>query len=401
MNTDGHRLRQTGRTDRRIFRREQGMLPALGFIALLAGLPVSAAITLLDDGYHVHPGDEIQEAMQAAATNQVQKTVRVHAGEYRSRVRRQALVWFNRSHDGIHLIAEGTVTLTAANPELALPSEPGFPAVVNHVVYFGDGVSSNTVMQGFQLTGANAFLTRAQTREMEPSTAILKNFFFYSDGGAIKVFGRSYPVLRDLTLIDNFTRPCGAGISIQHQGYKEGAVRIENCVFRNNRAQGTGGALDLLVGSAAEVVNCLFVENTSNTGEDLVAKNSGERPFVNNGVVTLFWNSKALFQNCTFAKNRNGVDDMGTESTYLQCLFGGNSEDTGLKGYPRYELAINTGGTVRGCTFVGRILDVQGKVSAEQNRLSASAPQFDASFVPQGAEFRDVGYRPKTALKTR
>ena len=277
----------------------RGITAALGILALVAGQPASAAITLLDDGYHVHPGDEIQEAMQAAATNRVQKTVHVHAGEYRSRVRRQALVWFNRSHDGIHLVAEGAVTLTAANPELALPSEPGFPAVVNHVVYFGDGVSSNTVLQGFQLTGANAFLTRAQTREMEPSTAILKNFFFYSDGGGVKVFGRSYPVLRDLTLIDNFTRPCGAGISIQHQGYKEGVVRIENCVFRNNRAQGTGGALDLLVGSAAEVVNCLFVENTSNTGEDLVAKNSGERPFVNNGVVTLFWNSKALFQNCT------------------------------------------------------------------------------------------------------
>ena len=386
---------------RRRTRFARGITAALGLLALVAGLPASAAITLLDDGYHVHPGDEIQEAMQVAATNRVQKTVHVHAGEYRSRVRRQALVWFNRSHDGIHLVAEGAVTLTAANPELALPSEPGFPAVVNHVVYFGDGVSSNTVLQGFHLTGANAFLTRAQTREMEPSTAILKNFFFYSDGGGVKVFGRSYPVLRDLTLIDNFTRPCGAGISIQHQGYKEGVVRIENCVFRNNRAQGTGGALDLLVGSAAEVVNCLFVEYTSNTGEDLVAKNSGERPFVNNGVVTLFWNSKVLFQNCTFAKNRNGVDDMGNESTYLQCLFGGNTEDIGLKGYPRYELAINAGGTVKGCVFAGRVLDAQGKVSAEQNRLSVPVPLFDASYVPQGTEFRDVGYRPKASAKAR
>jgi hypothetical protein len=377
------------------------LLVALGLVALQAGFQLSAAITLLDDGYHVHPGDEIQEAMQAAATNQVQKTVRVHAGEYRSRVRRQALVWFNRSHDGIHLVAEGAVTLTAANPELALPSDPGFPAVVNHVVYFGDGVSSNTVIQGFRLTGANAFLTRAQTREMEPSTAILKNFFFYSDGGAIKVFGRSYPVLRDLTLIDNFTRPCGAGISIQHQGHKEGSVRIENCVFRNNRAQGTGGALDLLVGSAAEVVNCLFVENTSNTGEDMVAKNSGERPFVNNGVVTLFWNSKAVFQNCTFVKNRNGVDDMGNESTYLRCLFGGNTEDTGLKGHSRYELAINAGGTVRECVFAGQVLDAQGKVSAGQNRLSVPPPPLDAAFVPQGAEYRDVGYRPKAATPPR
>src|SRR5580765_4226484 len=110
-------------------------------IAVWLGLSVlrlGAAITLSPDGYHVFPGDNIQEALQRAATNQSQKVVKVHDGEYRPDKKRQALIWFNRAHDGIRLEAEGAVTLTAANPLLALPSDPGFPAVVNHVVYFGD-----------------------------------------------------------------------------------------------------------------------------------------------------------------------------------------------------------------------------------------------------------------------
>src|SRR5881628_3817767 len=133
----------------------------------LSVLRVSAAIALLEDGYHVFPGDNIQDALQQAAENKTNRVVKVHAGEYRPNSRRQALIWFNKTHDGVRLEAEGPVTLTAANPQLINPAEPAFPAVVNHVVYFGDGISSNTVLQGFRITGANNFVTRGGTKEME------------------------------------------------------------------------------------------------------------------------------------------------------------------------------------------------------------------------------------------
>ena len=187
----------------------------------LSVLQLGAAITLSEDGYHVYPADNIQDALQQAATNKTTKVVKVHAGEYRPNSKRQALIWFNKLHDGIRLEAVGQVTLTAANSQLSLPSDPGFPAVVNHVVYFGDGVSSNTVLKGFRITGANSFVTKYGTREMEPNRAILKNHFFYSDGGGIKVFGRSYPTIQNIEIADNFTSPCGAGISVQHQGFKQ------------------------------------------------------------------------------------------------------------------------------------------------------------------------------------
>src|ERR1041385_717112 len=103
----------------------------LALIALSLAASSRAAIKLEGDAYHVYSGDKIQEALNMAATNKVVKRVKVHGGEYRPETKRQAMIWFNKRHDGIHLEAEGEVTLTAANSQLALPSEPGFPAVVD------------------------------------------------------------------------------------------------------------------------------------------------------------------------------------------------------------------------------------------------------------------------------
>ncbi len=358
---------------------------------LVIGL--NAAIIRSENGYHVFPGDDIQEAIQQAAADPTNKVIRVHAGVYRPSSRRQALIWFNKSHDGVRLQAEGSVTLTAANPELAFPSEPSFPAVVNHVVYFGDGISSNTVLKGFRITGANNFVTKERTREMEPNRTIPKNHFFYSDGGAIKIFGRSYPTIQRVEIADNFSSPCGGGISVQHQGFNQDSVTIQDCVFINNRAQGTGAAVDLLAGSSAHITNCLFVGNVSNTGEDPVAKASGERPFVNNGVLTIFWNSKAELRHCTFTGNRNGVDDMGGASVYTHCIFADNQLDTGLKGYARYELAVNAGARVTNCFINGTLHDVRKEVSRTNNLFNAPPPLFDKSLIPTAKEYHDAGYR--------
>ena len=370
----------------------------------LSVLPVGAAISLSKDGYHVFPGDQIQEALQLAARDKTNKIVKVHAGEYRPSSKRQALIWFNKTHDGIRLDAVGPVTLTAANRELAISSEPGFPAVVNHVVYFGDGISSNTVLKGFRITGANNFVTRKLTRQMEPDLTIPKNFFFFADGGAIKIFGRSCPALQNLEVVDNYTSPCGAGISVQQQGYNQSPVLIENCVFLRNRTQVTGAAIDLLAGSAASISNCLFVGNISNAGEDVVAKGSGERPFANNGVVTIFRNSRADVRNCTFTGNRNGVDDMGGESSYSNCVFVDNNLDAGLKGFARYELAVNAGAKVSRCFIKGTVHDASRVVSATENVLEGASgrefppPKFSSSFVPEAPEYKHAGYRPLNDL---
>jgi hypothetical protein len=363
-------------------------------LGLLLAASVCPGLTLKDDGYHVFPGDNIQDALQQAAGNKTNKVVKVHAGEYRPRAEGQALIWFNQAHDGIRLEAVGAVTLTAANPELANPDVCGYPAMVNHVVYFGEGVTSNTVLRGFRIIGASHFVTGNLTEQMEPNTTIPKNLFFYSDGGGIKIFGHSYPTIQNVELVDNFASPCGAGISIQQQGFKQDPVLIENCVLRGNRAQVTGSAIDLLEGSAARIVNCLLVSNVSNMGSDVVAKANGGITFTNSGVVTVFWNSRAEYRNCTFTGNRNAVDDMGGGSTYTDCIFADDVLATGLSGTSRYELDLSAGAKVSGCLIRGVLLDPSHSVSETNNVLHAPPPLFDKNYVPAAAQYQQAGYRP-------
>ena len=191
-------------------------------------------------GHHVRPGDSIQQALEKAARDPVNKTVFVHAGTYRPQAKGQALIWFNARHDGITLQAVGDVVLTAANPQIADSGAPSHPAVVNHVVYFGDGISPKTVLRGFKITGANNFTTGSGERSPIESDDVRKTLFFYSDGGGIKIYARSYPTIEQVEVYGNYTSPCGGGVSVEHLDQVQEAATFRNCIFRNNRTQTTG-----------------------------------------------------------------------------------------------------------------------------------------------------------------
>ena len=141
-----------------------------------------------------------------------------------------------------------------------------------------------------------------------PAPKLEKGKFFYTDGGGIKIFGRSYPVIESVTVADNFVSPCGAGISVEHRGYSDGSrlqsVQIRNCIFRNNRCPVSGSAVDLLHGSGAEIVNCLFIGNLSNEPMDDMATTPGKwRPTHGSSALTLFPGSHVLVRRCTFTGN--------------------------------------------------------------------------------------------------
>ena len=216
--------------------------------------------------YRVQPGGSIQAALEAAAKDPANKIVYVHAGTYRPAAHGQALIWFNERHDGITLEAVGEVVLTAANPAIADNKAPSFPAVVNHVVYFGDGVSTKTVLRGFRVTGAKNYTTGTGQRSPIESDKVPKTPFFYLDGGGIKIYARAYPTIERVEVVGNYTSPCGAGVSVEHLGRPLDAAVFRDCIFRDNRTQVTGAAFDLLHGSRATLGNCLFVGNVSNLG---------------------------------------------------------------------------------------------------------------------------------------
>ncbi len=360
-----------------------------------------------DDGvFHVHPGMSIQDALEKAAADPSSKTVRVHEGTYRPAKPGQALVWFNARHDGITLEAMGEVTLTAANPESADPEMPSYPAIVNHVVYFGDGISRKTVFRGFRITGANDYYTDAGVvgESIEPALdsvfALRVLRFFYADGGGIKIFGRSFPTIENVDIHDNYAVPCGAGISIDHRGYaKRKAVLIRNCIVRGNRVTMTGAAIDLLPGSAAVIENCLFVDNVSNVAarSDYTEERSATYHRKHgSGALTVFSSSRCVVKNSTFTRNWNGVDDEGKGNRYENCIFWDNTAEGGVARGDRYEIDIENGKSVSGCFVNGTIDDLRESIDPDVNVLDAPDPEFDEDFRPRAKEYEGVGYRPVT-----
>src|SRR5437899_4035594 len=118
-----------------------GEMSRFARVALILSLGVQLGLSgpvggWRSDGYHVFPGGNIQEALDETARNPTNKVVKVHPGIYRPNARGQALVWFNRAHNGVRLEAVGEVTLTAAKAQLSDNQSSTYPAVVNHVVYF-------------------------------------------------------------------------------------------------------------------------------------------------------------------------------------------------------------------------------------------------------------------------
>jgi len=347
------------------------------------------------DGFHVYPNGSIQEALEAAAKDAAKKTVYVHAGTYRPAKKGQAFIWFNARHDGITLQAVGDVTLTAANPAIADADVPSYPAIVNHVVYFGDGISRKTVLRGFKITGAKNFTTGSGDKSPIEADEIRKTLFFYTDGGGIKIYARSYPTIEDVEVFGNYTSPCGGGVSVEHLGQIQQAATFRHCIFRNNRTQTTGSAVDLLHGSHAVLENCLFVGNVANLGVDYVGLLAGGEyhPENGSGAMTVFEGSKATVSRCTFTGNWNGVDDNGSGSSYVDSIFWKNTLSGGISAAPRYELDITDGSGVRGTFIHGDVNDLRGTIDKSTNTFDPPDPRFDAQFVPQAPQYAHVGYR--------
>jgi hypothetical protein len=369
--------------------------------AALCGCAPEATVELgSDSSYHVYPGQDIQQALELAALDSVHKTIKVHQGTYRPGRTGQAMIWFNQRHDGITLEAVGEVVLTAANPALADSTADTYPAIVNHVVYFGDGISRRTLLRGFKITGANHFVTRSDDPvNIQPHAEDViwkKGMFFFTDGGGIKIFGRSYPTIENVEVYDNYTSPCGGGVSIEHRGFNEQAVLFKNCVFRANRCQVTGSAVDVLTGSAALLENCLFVGNISNTGVDYIGRRDGYEYNKENGsgALTVFPNSRVEVRRCTFTGNWNGTDDKGSGSRYIDTIFWRNNRSGGISLGERYELDIVDGSGVQGCYINGAIADLRGSLDVRNNVLAAPDPQFDDLYRPLNEVYVRVGYRP-------
>ncbi len=380
------------------------VIPArgLGHQATPAGKSVAPNVSLdaATSSYHVHPGGRIQDALEAAAKDSANKKVVVHAGTYRPSTPGQAMIWFNARHDGITLEAAGDVILTAANPELADRRAPSFPAVVNHVVYFGDGISRKTVLRGFKITGAKNFTTGSGDKSPIESDDLRKTPFFYTDGGGIKIYARSYPTIESVEVYENYSSPCGGGVSVEHLQQMQDSPVFRNCIFRDNGAQATGSAFDILHNSSAVLENCLFVGNVSNMGVDLVGLLGGAEYLAEHGsgALTVFDGSRAVSQQVhvhgqLVRRRRRWQGQQLRRLDFLEeHAEGGNLAGIALRARHHRRLWRARLIHSRRCCRSARRDRSQG-----QYVRSAGPALRQLSTLPQAPQYANVGYRPVKA----
>lgn len=378
------------------------LLASLAFTGCGSGKKASTEKKLLpesDSAYHVREGEDIQAALNAAAADPDNKTVKVHEGTYFPRQSGQAFIYLNKKHDGIRLEAVGKVTLTAANPKVGIVTSRSYPAIVNHVVYFGNGISSDTVIDGFEITGANGHMVKEGVDIIEPELpeSLKPTLFFFSDGGAIKIYGDSCPQLLNLRIHKNEVRICGGGVSVDQHGMSDEPVLIKNCIFTENRCPATGSAIDVLQDSKAKIDNCLFVGNIGNYGMDEIAETFKLSYNAENGcgAMTVFPESTVNVTNCTFTENWSGIDDKGINSRYSNCILWKNDKNDGSRLGEPFELDLHDSATVTDCFVFGVVADLQKNIDKSKNNFEEIDPQFDDQYVPQSKAHQDVGYRPQ------
>jgi hypothetical protein len=197
-------------------------------------------------------------------------------------------------------------------------------------------------------------------------------------------------------IYDSYTFPCAGAISIDNRGHLEEVPLITNSIFRNNRSQWTGSAIDMFgAGNAGEIRNCLFVGNVANRGYYTETPPPKFHDQNGSGALTIFPGSTVIVDHCTFTGNYNGVDDESIGSIYTNCIFWKNDARGGVAPGKRYELDIRDASNVNNCWFGGsEVIDLRGTIPTAGNTFDAPDPDFDEAYRPRCAKYADVGYRP-------
>ncbi len=197
----------------------------------------------------------------------------------------------------------------------------------------------------------------------------------------------------------NYTSPCGAGVSVEHLGQALDAAVFRDCTFRDNRTlQVTGSGVRPAARQPRHLLTtaCSSATSQISVWTYIGLFTGGEyHPENGSGAMTVFERSRAEVSRCTFTGNWAGVDDNGTDSTYVKSIFWNNTLKGGISTGARYEIDITNGGGVREVVHPRRDERPAGDDRSSGEHLrSAGSASFDAQFVPQAPEYGAVGYRP-------
>ncbi len=191
--------------------------------------------------------------------------------------------------------------------------------------YFHNSEGSNSVLDGFTITGGSGRLVCGQygcTRQgggifCYNSSPIIKNCVVRNNtahyGGGITCGGGS-ATITNCIISNNTCNTRGGAI------YTFSNATINNCIFRNNLSHGSGGAV---YGSKLRINNCLIAENSA-------SRHGG-------GIYAHCTTGDNIITNCTVVNNSGGardgygggIDAYCSDTTITNCIVRGNSAKYG------------------------------------------------------------------------
>lgn len=291
------------------------------------GLPCSARTIIVD--LNGTPGiddvefTEIQPALDAAADGD---EVVVKPGEYVI----DEPIDFNRLHDPENPAsppAENIVLRSEAGAEKTIirMAKPARDSVRESVVIFENGESSESVLEGFTLTGGNGTDLLPGCPSAECNSA----------GGGISILDGSSPLIRACTILENRAEH-GGGVYCALS-----SARFEGCRLVGNSAGEEGGAVSFESCPAPSLDGCVLEHNEAEQAGALhclssglrmsdcvLSENSTER---NPGSVNLALEPAAEIVRCRIERNfGGGIYCRRSSPRIADCEIVANLGDSGI-----------------------------------------------------------------------
>ncbi|WP_460640247.1 choice-of-anchor Q domain-containing protein, partial [Larkinella harenae] len=219
-----------------------------------------------------------------------------------------------------------------------------------HVIFNDSGINGTAVLDGFVITGGNAYQLANQHSNgggmyNNGSSPTVVNCTFQSNaaitsGGGMYNTNNSNPTLTNCNFLNNEGNSSGGGI------YNETNSNpiLTNCNFLNNSTSFNGGGV-FNRDSNPSLTNCNFESNSANTGGGIYNSTSNSTlincSFLNNTALSYgggiyIENSNLSLANCSFQGNSarygGGLAKAGGNTTLTNCVLFGNGGDNTLIG---------------------------------------------------------------------
>ncbi len=254
--------------------------------------------------------------------------------------------------EAINFLGKAVWLHSSDGPEVTVIDGTGFFHVVQCVTFEG----SDTVLDGFTITGGNANGSPPDNvgggMWNEGSSPTVMNCTFSGNvaigGGGMSNVG-SNPTVTNCTFSENSSEFDAGGMSNNNNSNPT----VTNCTFSGNTSGFHGGGMRNSFGSGATLVNCAFSGNSADS--DLSGGGSG-------GAIMSWTIGTLTLTDCTFSKNTasssaGGIFIYDSMAAITNCSFIANTA-SGSSGGMMVIFSSNL--TVTNCTFEGNTANVRG-----------------------------------------